>query len=203
MPIPGETNRSLALLNVQLADAGEYSTVVSNFAGSATSQVARSDGERAGVNLHASQSQSAKVGQTVAFRAVVSGTEPISYQWRLNGTDIPGATNSVLPIAGVRTTDAGAIRFSPGTLLERSKVCPRLTINEAPKIIAPPLDQFVCSAARHIHRSGRGHRAVELSVALERSGLPERPVRRSQSAPSRRPTKVNIPWWLATRSIRW
>src|SRR5687768_4747015 len=40
-PLAGRTNATLALTNLQSADAGEYSTVVSDSGGSVTSRVAR------------------------------------------------------------------------------------------------------------------------------------------------------------------
>lgn len=37
-----------------------------------------------------------------------SGSEPLSYQWQLNGVNIPGATGSTLTIAGGTVTNAGS-----------------------------------------------------------------------------------------------
>ena len=53
-------------------------------------------------------------GQTAAFTAVVSGTAPLSYQWRKNGAkladggDISGATSGTLTIANVELADAAS-----------------------------------------------------------------------------------------------
>jgi len=47
-------------------------------------------------------------GQEWRLRVIACGTDPISYQWRHNGTDIPDATNSVLRFESARSSDAGA-----------------------------------------------------------------------------------------------
>ncbi|MDD5139086.1 MAG: FG-GAP-like repeat-containing protein [Verrucomicrobiales bacterium] len=47
------------------------------------------------------------VGSTVSFSVGATGTTPLSYQWKLNGTNIPGATGLTLMIPNVQFTDAG------------------------------------------------------------------------------------------------
>jgi len=57
-----------------------------------------------------SQPASAAVvaGDAVAFTVGVYGSTPLQYQWRHNGTNLPGATNSTLSLPSVSTADAGA-----------------------------------------------------------------------------------------------
>ena len=45
-------------------------------------------------------------GGTATFTATASGTSP-TYQWKLNGTNLSGATNPVLSLANVQPSDAG------------------------------------------------------------------------------------------------
>jgi GxGYxYP putative glycoside hydrolase C-terminal domain/Legume lectin domain len=52
-------------------------------------------------------SQSAVLGTNVTFSVIASGTGPLSYQWQMNGTNIPGATSSTYRRKDVLTTDAG------------------------------------------------------------------------------------------------
>ncbi len=47
-------------------------------------------------------------GATYSITAGYGGTHPISFQWRLNGKDIPGATESSLKLANVRLDQQGA-----------------------------------------------------------------------------------------------
>ena len=46
-------------------------------------------------------------GSRAYFRAVAAGAMPISYQWNCNGTNVPGATNSVLVLTNVQPIQAG------------------------------------------------------------------------------------------------
>lgn len=57
-----------------------------------------------------SQPQNATVtaGQTATFSVTASGTEPLSYQWRRNGTAIAGATSSSYTTAATIASDSGA-----------------------------------------------------------------------------------------------
>jgi hypothetical protein len=53
------------------------------------------------------QTQTLMRGQPAAFGIVASGTAPLVCQWRLNGTNIPGATASSFSITNLHSTDAG------------------------------------------------------------------------------------------------
>ena len=47
------------------------------------------------------------VGQTLTFTAAVVGQTPYTYQWKLNGNPITGATNATLVLSNLQTTDSG------------------------------------------------------------------------------------------------
>jgi hypothetical protein len=51
--------------------------------------------------------QTVKLGTNVTFTTVASGLPSANYQWRFNGTNILGATNSSYNIASVAATNAG------------------------------------------------------------------------------------------------
>jgi hypothetical protein len=54
-------------------------------------------------------SQSVLPGSNVTFSVSATGSEPLSYQWRLNGANIPGATNSTYSITNnVQPADGGS-----------------------------------------------------------------------------------------------
>ncbi|MEI6569367.1 MAG: immunoglobulin domain-containing protein, partial [Verrucomicrobiota bacterium] len=59
------------------------------------------------------QDQTSLVGGTATFGVQATGTAPLSYQWRFNGTElvnggrISGATDSILTFTNIQTTDAG------------------------------------------------------------------------------------------------
>jgi hypothetical protein len=61
-------------------------------------------------------SQTASGGTPVAFSVLAYGTPVLAYQWRHNGTDVPGATSNVLtiPVPGSDDTGAYSVRiFNP------------------------------------------------------------------------------------------
>jgi hypothetical protein len=47
-------------------------------------------------------------GTNVSFEVEAAGTPPLSYQWSLNGTNIDGATNSLLNLYDIQLDDAGS-----------------------------------------------------------------------------------------------
>ena len=56
-------------------------------------------------------------GLPASFSASVIGPKPTGYQWRLNGVDIPGATNATYSIATVTRADAGAYTVMVGDIV--------------------------------------------------------------------------------------
>jgi hypothetical protein len=52
--------------------------------------------------------QTVAVGSTVSLSATVQGSLPLSYQWKNNGVNIPGATSPTLSLTKVYFTDAGS-----------------------------------------------------------------------------------------------
>src|SRR5258706_11391825 len=94
--IGGATDTSLSLSNVQPADAGNYTVVVTNSAGSVTSAVAvLTVWVPAGVTAQP-QSRTNILGTTAGFSVTPSGTAPFRYQWQFNSAGIGGATGSSL-----------------------------------------------------------------------------------------------------------
>ncbi|MCX6924287.1 MAG: LamG domain-containing protein, partial [Verrucomicrobia bacterium] len=54
------------------------------------------------------QSQAVLVGSTVALTGGMGGTVPLSYQWKKDGVNVPGATGATLSLTNVYFTDAGS-----------------------------------------------------------------------------------------------
>ncbi len=52
-------------------------------------------------------SQAVIQGQTATFRVGAMGQAPLAYQWQFNSTNLPGATNASLELAGTATNQAG------------------------------------------------------------------------------------------------
>ena len=108
--VTGATSATYVISGVQLADAGNYWVVVSNSAGSTTSDVAALTVNAAAVApVFTTQpaSKTVNVRGSVTFTAAASGTPAPTYQWRKNGVSLAGATGTSYTIASVATGDAG------------------------------------------------------------------------------------------------
>ena len=110
MPLANSTNSTLTLSNIQVADAGGYSVLVSNPFGWVTSTVAMlAVTNAAPVILAQPQSQTVNPGQTATFIASANGSSPLSYQWYYNTNMLlAGATTATLTLTNVQTGDAGS-----------------------------------------------------------------------------------------------
>jgi hypothetical protein len=87
-PLPGRTNSSLVLTNVQPPVGGDYSVIVTNPLGAVTSIVARVVLLVDPIIVQSPLSQMIATGATVTLSVVVtnSATLPLGYRWRRNGT---------------------------------------------------------------------------------------------------------------------
>lgn len=109
--IAGETEQTLLLLNVQAPDAAQYSVVVWNIYGYdiSSSALLSIGGALTPVTITVQPvAVSTTIGAAAAFTVTATGDGPITYQWRKNGTNIPGATASVYNIPDVQAGDIGA-----------------------------------------------------------------------------------------------
>jgi hypothetical protein len=106
--ISGARTNSLSITNVQPTDAGSYALVVSNAVGVATSAVATLAVSGPPVITGQPASQNAAAGSAVTFSVTATGTSPLSYQWRFNGTDLVGATNTRLTLPAVQPANGGS-----------------------------------------------------------------------------------------------
>jgi Immunoglobulin domain len=106
--IPGATASSYVRINAQAANAGIYTVVVSNPGGDTESADAV-------LNVNAALSisvqpvnQSVRAGSNATFTVTATGTAPLSYQWRFNGSSIGGAIASSYTILSAQANDAGS-----------------------------------------------------------------------------------------------
>ncbi len=107
--IAGATNNTLTLTAVQLANAGVYGVVVSNSAGSVTSDPATltvSATASAPVVSAQPQSQFVTPGTPVTFSIAATGGG-LSYQWKKDGSPIGGANQERLALAPASANSVG------------------------------------------------------------------------------------------------
>jgi hypothetical protein len=112
-----QTTHSITVTNVQAGNEGPYFVVVSNLYGLATSDVATVLIRRPPTILVQPSNQVAVVGSAVTFSVGVGGTEPLSYRWRFNGTNLAGGTNVSLTLTNVQMTNAGGYQVVVTNLL--------------------------------------------------------------------------------------
>lgn len=137
-PIAGANGPMLRLAAVTGAQAGRYSVVVSNGAGSVTSDNATLDvtagapAAQAPTIVTQPVSVLTHVGNTATFGVGVAGSGPIAYQWLKAGQPIAGATAATYSVASATLADDGsyAVRVSnaAGSVTSWNVV---LTVNEA------------------------------------------------------------------------
>ena len=143
--IPGATNTSYTIANVQAGNAGSYTFVATNSVSSATSNAATLTVNPANAapafTIHP-QSQSITAGNPVTFTAAATGTPTPTFQWRKGNADIPGATNTSYTIAIVQAGDAGSYTVVATNLVNSATSNgATLTVNVTPAITAQPQAQ--------------------------------------------------------------
>ncbi len=105
--LSGATATNYVLANIQPANAGNYTVVITNGLGSVTSSIATLTVLAGPVITNQPQSISVSVGNDAAFSVGASGATPLSYQWRFNAANLPGATNASYTRTNAQFADAG------------------------------------------------------------------------------------------------
>lgn len=144
-----ETHAIYSLASAQQSDEGSYTCLVSNTAGTKLNANPESAPATLTVNdppvfVEQPESQIAAPGYSVSFSVVVSGTNPLAYQWKKGGEDVAGATEATYTISSVSQTDGGTYRChvqnSAGENLSNPAI---LTVYDPVKIVTQPVSQTV------------------------------------------------------------
>lgn len=115
LALAGATSTNLSLPNVQTSNAGQYSVIVTNDFGSATSSNAvLTVTETAPVISTNPQSLVAIRGMNATLTVAAKGTEPLGYQWQRNQLNLSGATGASLTLTNVQVADDGLYRVVVG-----------------------------------------------------------------------------------------
>jgi len=79
------------------------------------------------------------IGSNAVFSVSANGTQPLTYQWTMDGTNLPGASDSSLLLTNVQTSQAGTyavtIANSLGSLVSSNAV---LMVKAPPPCVVPP-----------------------------------------------------------------
>jgi len=141
--ISGATSSSYTTPATTGSDNGaQFTVVVNNAAGSATSNAAGLTVNPAPVapSINAQPaSQTVIAGQTASFSVAATGTAPLSYQWSKNATLISGATSSSYTTPVTTSSDNGALFtvVASNTAGSVTSSAATLTVNAAP--VAPSI----------------------------------------------------------------
>jgi hypothetical protein len=145
--IGGATGSSYTLSSAALSDAATYSVVVSNSAGSATSNGAVLTVSQVPAFTTQPAIQTVTAGNPVTFTSAASGTPAPTFQWQKGGVDIGGATNASYAIASAGASDAGSYSVvATNSAGSTSSNAATLTVNPAtspPAFTAQPASQTV------------------------------------------------------------
>jgi hypothetical protein len=108
-PILGATGTQLSLTGVQSSHAGSYEVVVSNSVDTATSVPATLTVLPVAPYFTLNPVGATLVaGSNLTFTGQADGSQPISYQWQRDGTNLPGAAAASLALTGLTIADSGA-----------------------------------------------------------------------------------------------
>lgn len=107
--LPNATNATFTIANVIPASAGSYSVLVGDALGIAVSASATLTVDTSGVPFVTvpPQSQTVQQGIAVLFNVGAVGAQPLTYQWRKNGTNLAGQNFDFLALGGTTTNDNG------------------------------------------------------------------------------------------------
>lgn len=99
--VAGQTNAVFNVSPVATNNAGNYYVVISNFFGSVTSSLASLTLAAPPAVVSSPVNQAVLAGNTAVFAVSPTGVGPFTYQWLLNGTNLPPI---ITTIAGKNTT---------------------------------------------------------------------------------------------------
>jgi hypothetical protein len=148
--ISGETNDTLVLTNVLASTAGTYSVLVTGGCNSlASNNVALTVNPLVNFVTQPAATPTVCAGTTSNLSASVTGAGTLSYQWQLNGVNVPLATSSSLAISNTQAANAGVY-----TLIATSSLCgadtssvSTLTVNPVTAISTQPIDLTLCNGS--------------------------------------------------------
>jgi hypothetical protein len=160
--LPGRTSAALTLTNVQFANAGPYRCVVSNGGGSATSDPATLTVIFPPTITDHPMDISVILGSSAQFNVAAIGTDPLYYQWRHEGTNLPGAVDAILFIPSAQLQHEGLYSVVVSNAAGKATSSnARLTVVVPAKITGHPQSVSVATGAN-----------VMFSVVAEGNPLP-------------------------------
>jgi hypothetical protein len=142
--LAGETNSTLVISNISIADAGQYSVVVSGDCGVVTSSNALLTINAATVISTQPADLTLCADNTANFSVTASGAGTLSYQWKKEGSNV-GTNSSTLSIPNAQSANAGIytvdVTGACGTVTSSTAL---LTVNPLTAITTQPVSTAGC-----------------------------------------------------------
>ena len=146
--ISGATAATYSVASAQLANAGGYTVVVSNVAGSVTSQNAEVIVSGPPVITLQPVGGAFNPGAALSLRVTATSVSASTYQWYKNSVAISGATSATYAVASLQASHAGTYKVvitnSVGAATSSNAV---VSINSGPAITVQPLSKTVRSGS--------------------------------------------------------
>jgi hypothetical protein len=143
--IAGATAAQYTVTGAQAANTGAYYVIVSNAVGSvASSNATLSLTDLAPYFIVNPVGASLNAGSSRTLTGLANGSQPISYQWQRNGTNIPGAVFTNLVLTNLAFADSGPYALVATNIagLSTSAVA-QITVSQGPAIQQPLTNQVV------------------------------------------------------------
>src|SRR6185436_16933167 len=142
--ISGAISSTYVIPNAQPVHEGNYTLVASNVVTVVTSTPALLTVQTPPVITIQPSSQTVNAGSSVTFIAAATGTAPLTYQWRLNGANISGATSSTYAIPNAQPAHEGNYTLVVSNVVTVVTSTPALlTVQTHPVITTQPSSQTV------------------------------------------------------------
>lgn len=146
--LPGATSATLTLTNLQLANAGSYSVVVTNIVSSVTSKAASLVVTAGPVITTQPVSATVNSGANATFTVVATGVPIPTYQWTFNGSPISGATRASVTLSKVTAANAGNyVVTATNSMGHAVSSTAALVVDTAPQVTSQPTSQLVNAGA--------------------------------------------------------
>jgi plastocyanin len=137
--LSGGTSSSYVIASAKATDAGTYTVVVSNNAGSVTSAPAV-----LGLNTPAAITTNPLgatllVGTLHTLRVAATGTAPLSYQWYQGDVAIPGGTQDSYTLQSAQLSDSGTYTVKVSNMVNSvTSIGARVVVADVPSIVTQP-----------------------------------------------------------------
>lgn len=159
---------------LQTTQAGDYRVVIQNNYGAITSDVATVTIQDPPTVTQQPTGTTVLAGTTLTLSAAASGTPPLTYQWRIDGANIPGANSPTLVLSQIQPAQSGRytvrVNNGVGSAISQEAI---VTVLPRPTVVIMAIDAFAAEAgldAGVFEVTRLGTTNFSVTVNLARSG---------------------------------